>query len=179
MHSIWATLYYLTILDPATLILYPDPTWWHLALKEWTRFDRMMAMWQKAWVLKTTTITTWLNVHMLVLIWGEIIHFKLSLFQDGQQTNVKIANLTIQLALKDMVARKWGNSSCDIRNFIEGRSCSWGDVQGIGVRLSLSSGLWFRAVVKVEVKTDDRDRVHEMGRIIKRTTNLSFTFITG
>lgn len=51
-------------------------------------------------------------------------------------------------------------------------------MQGIGVRLSLASGLWFQAVVKFEVKTDDRDRVHEMGRIIKRTTNLSCTFIT-
>lgn len=29
---------------------------------------------------------------------------------------------------------------------------------GIGVRISLPSGLWFQAVVKVEVKTDDRDR---------------------
>ncbi len=43
---------------------------------------------------------------------------------------------------------------------------------GIGVRLSLASGLWFQAVVKVEVKTDDRDRVHALGLIIKRTTKL-------
>ena len=50
---------------------------------------------------------------------------------------------------------------------------------GIGVRLSLASGLWFQAVVKVEVKTDDRDRVHELGLIIKQTTNLYSTFITG
>lgn len=50
---------------------------------------------------------------------------------------------------------------------------------GIGVRISLTSGLGFQAVVKVEVKTDDRDRVHELGRIIKQTTNLSSTFITG
>lgn len=50
---------------------------------------------------------------------------------------------------------------------------------GIGVRISLPSGLWFQAVVKVEVKTDDRDRVHGSGRIIKQTTNISFTFITG
>lgn len=47
------------------------------------------------------------------------------------------------------------------------------------MRLSLASGLWFQDVVKVEVKTDDRDRVHELGRIIKRATNLSSTFITG
>lgn len=52
-------------------------------------------------------------------------------------------------------------------------------MQGIGVRLSLASGLWFQAVVKVEVTTDDRDRVHEMGHSIKQTTNLSSTFITG
>lgn len=50
---------------------------------------------------------------------------------------------------------------------------------GIGVRLSPAPRLWFQAVVKVEVKIDDRDRVHELGRIIKRTTNLSSTFITG
>lgn len=47
------------------------------------------------------------------------------------------------------------------------------------MRLSLASGLWFQAVVKAEVKTDDRDRVHELGHIIKRTANLSSTFITG
>lgn len=46
------------------------------------------------------------------------------------------------------------------------------------MRLSLASGLWFQAVVKVEVKTDDRDRVHALGLIIKRTTNLSSTFST-
>ena len=40
-------------------------------------------------------------------------------------------------------------------------------MQGIGVRLSLASGLWFQAVVKVVAKTDDRDRVHELGCIIK------------
>lgn len=51
-------------------------------------------------------------------------------------------------------------------------------MQGIGVRLILASGLWLQTVVKVEVKTDDRDRVHELGRIIISTTNLSSTFIT-
>lgn len=35
------------------------------------------------------------------------------------------------------------------------------------MRLILASGLWFQAVVKVEVKTDDRDRVHEYRLIIK------------
>lgn len=52
-------------------------------------------------------------------------------------------------------------------------------MQGIGVRLHRASGLWFQAVVKGEVRRDDRDRVHELGRIIKQTTNLSSTFITG
>ena len=52
-------------------------------------------------------------------------------------------------------------------------------MQGIGVRLSPASRLWFQAAVKVEVKTDDRDRVHELGRIITQTTNLSSTFNTG
>lgn len=50
---------------------------------------------------------------------------------------------------------------------------------GIGVRLSLASGCWFQAVVKVEVRTDDRDKVHELGLIIKQTTNLYSTCITG
>lgn len=45
--------------------------------------------------------------------------------------------------------------------------------------LSRASGLRFQAVVKVEVRTDDRDRVHELGLIIKQTTNLYSTFITG
>ena len=50
---------------------------------------------------------------------------------------------------------------------------------GIGVRLRPASGLWFQAAVKIEVKTDDRHRVQELGCIIKQTTNLSSTFITG
>jgi len=51
--------------------------------------------------------------------------------------------------------------------------------RGIAVGLSPASVLWFRTVVKVEVKTDDRHRVQELERIIKKTTNLSPTFITG
>lgn len=51
--------------------------------------------------------------------------------------------------------------------------------RGIGVRQSPASGLWFQAVVKVEVETDERRRVQELERTIKQTTYLSFTFITG
>lgn len=50
--------------------------------------------------------------------------------------------------------------------------------RGIGVRRSPASGLWFQAVVKVEVETDERRRVQELERTIKQTTYLSFTFIT-
>lgn len=52
-------------------------------------------------------------------------------------------------------------------------------VQGIGVRPSRASSLGFQAAVKVGVRTDDGDRVHELGLIIKQTTNLYSTFITG
>lgn len=34
-------------------------------------------------------------------------------------------------------------------------------------------------MVRVEVRTDDRDRVQELGLIIKQTTKLYPTFITG
>lgn len=37
---------------------------------------------------------------------------------------------------------------------------------------SRASGLRFQAAVKVEVRADDGGRVHELGLIIKQTTNL-------
>lgn len=46
------------------------------------------------------------------------------------------------------------------------------------MRRSPASGLWFQAVVKVEVETDERRRVQQLERTIKQTTYLSFTFIT-
>lgn len=52
-------------------------------------------------------------------------------------------------------------------------------MQGIGVRPSGASGLWFQVAVKVWVRTDDGGRVPELGLIIKPTTNLYSTFITG
>lgn len=47
------------------------------------------------------------------------------------------------------------------------------------MRPSRVSGLGFQAAVKVGVRTDDGDRVQELGLIIKQTTNLYSTFITG
>lgn len=52
-------------------------------------------------------------------------------------------------------------------------------MQGIGLRPSGASALRFQAAVKLGVRTDDGDRVHELGLIIKQTTNLYSTFITG
>lgn len=56
---------------------------------------------------------------------------------------------------------------------------SWSSRGGIGVRLNLASWLWLQAVVEIVVGVDDRQRVQELGYIIKQTTNLSSTFITG
>lgn len=47
------------------------------------------------------------------------------------------------------------------------------------MRLNLASWLWLQAVVEIVVGVDDRQRVQELGYIIKQTTNLSSTFITG
>lgn len=104
---------------------------------------------------------------------------QLSVFQDGHLAKVKIADTTI----KKYHSRTWWPQSEPIPPVIFVILLRAGVTVEVMCRglvgLSLASGLWFQAVVKVEVKTDDRHRVHELGRIIRRTTNLSSTFITG